>query len=397
MKRKEPIAIIAALMMGLLVYVSPAALQAADSIPVISKRLVSGLPTESPLAIGDVNGDGKDELITADTGPSGGVAVRSLDNPTKALVIKGLNLVNTMALSDLDNDGSKEIIAGEWDFEYYPDEHKTVHIYKWNGKGFLRIMGLNRIGTISKIFSLGRPGKEKAGIMAMNIHGCWFTLVSFNKKPVVLWRKKIPGPVIYAGEYNGKTTIICMREKRFVQSPLSGVIMGYSYAGLHQYCTNPKAFTVDQDGLTEIRGFRLPYHGPIWALQFGAFRQKGRSEMVIGGEKNGVPILKVFELQGDRWEELASIDPELDSNVVLGLVKTPSYFAKGLEQLITTSGYAIFYDGNVFVKRRLDFSGWNHLINLAATKQGDLFVTKLSNQRKNEDDIKADLHLINVK
>lgn len=366
-------------------------------LPVNVKTIDSALPTGSPLAIGDINGDGKDELITAASEEDQGTMIHSLEKRA-AQPLKELTNVTSIALSDLDHDGTQEMILGIWDLQVYPEEQKTLLIYRWNGKTYVPIMSSNQVGTVCRIFSLGRRSQERALVFSKDIRGCWATLISYDKKPVFLWKKKIPGPIIYAGELYGKPIIVCTKEKPFRQSPLPGAVLNYTFGGIYQYCEGPKVFMLNDDDLKETRELQIPYRGAIWGLDIGSFQRKGEQELVLGIEENGKPLVKIFKLNDDRSIELLTWDPGFEDPTVLGFIKTPSAFIPSIQQIVTTSGACIYYDGKTFQRKALDFPARNAILNMACSPRGTLFfLTRFITNAEEGEIVNAKLSTVTIR
>ena len=348
-------------------------LAAPSSIRTTVKSIVNGLPTRSPLAVGDINGNGHIKLITAASDQSDGLSIR---NATGHIIKTYPELTNitSIALSDLDGDGAKEILLGVWDLQKFPDEQRTLAVYKWNGKDYYPILRSNQIGTVCRIFSLGSPGQERAVILSKDIRGYWLSLITYHNKPVILWKKKIPGPAIYVGELYGKQTVICMREKPFSQSPLPGAILGYTFGGFYQYAQNPRSFIINDDGLSETRDLQIPYRGAVWGLEIGELRQKGRQELILGVETGGKPLLKIYEMGDKRLKEITTLDPDCGNQPVLGFLKMPSVYRSSLHQIVTTSGSCLYFDGKDFQIGVLEHVSKNLILNMAAAPERTLYV-----------------------
>lgn len=385
------------IMLFLTIVMKTAQMAAPASLPVNVKTIDIALPTGSPLAIGDTTGDGKDELITAAPDEDQGTVVRNLEMGS-VQPIKDLTNVTSIALSDLDHDGAQEMILGIWDLQVYPEEQKTLVIYRWNGRSYVPIMSSNQVGTVCRIFPLGRRGQERALVFSKDIRGCWATLISYEKKPIFLWKKKVPGPIIYAGEQNGKPIIVCTKEKPFRQSPLPGVVLNYTFGGVYQYCEGPKVFLLGDDELKETRDLQIPYRGAIWGLDIGSFQRKGEQELVLGIEENGKPLVKIFKLNDDRAVELATLDPDFEDPTVLGFIKTPSAFLPSVQQIVTTSGACIYYNGKAFQRKTLDFPARNAILNMSSSPGGTLFfLTRVIRSSEDEEIVNAKLSAVTIR
>lgn len=330
-------------------------------------------PADSFISTGDVNGDGKEEIIYS--GRDSALSISDFQSfQAKIARVEGTYISNVNVV-DLDGDHVGEIIIGQDNIEIFPGMSPILHVYKWDGKEFQCIFKQENLGEVARILKIRNGDKEIALIYSTTWkrgeeRKQWVTSLIYGKNPMIGFRQEISGPVIFAGEFNGRNIIITVSDKR----GLGSLVMNYRDGAQWQYWEKPKIYALENNSLVEIPGFSISYRGPIWGLETGSFTGKDKKEMVLGTTTNGRRELKFYNISDNPIKEIASITSSFNTNDIAGFIKAPNTRDNNMEQIITSDGDIVYYDGNVFLKKHLGFKKWDSLQNMAVTKEGDLYI-----------------------
>lgn len=330
-------------------------------------------PADSFIATGDVNGDGEEEVVFSGRHSANELRISNFHGfDAKITGIEG-TYISSVNVVDLDGDGVGEIVVGQDNIEILPGMSPILHVYKWDGKGFQCIFRQENLDEVARIFKVKTGNKEMAIIYSTiskigEASTQWVTGLIDDQKPTISFRQQVSGPVVFAGEWNQENIIITMQKK----GGLGGLVMNYRDGALKQYSENPKAYSLMNDSISGITDFQIPYRGPIWGFEVGSFRERGRKEIVIGTKSNGNRELTFYGMENHSIKEIASITSSTSDNVIAGFVKVPG--ANSIEQIVSSDGDFIYYDGKAFRKKRVEFKYWDSVQNMAATKKGELYI-----------------------